>query len=144
MENHFKGFFKACATEASARKRPGKRERHEKVEARASAKRFRRAAGEVSSAHASSTCSSVSGDAAHADAGRLLQEQKNVTVSFHNSKSNNFKLSVSNPKSKYVAYVSVLSQISNCQGLGRKNKHENLKTDRMWRQAAYPSGRSNF
>ena len=27
--------------------------------------------------------------------------------------------------------LSVLSQISNCQGLGRKNKHEILKTDRM-------------
>ena len=39
-------------------------------------------------------------------------------------------MSVSNPKNKYVAYVSVLSQISNCQGLGRKNKHEILKTDR--------------
>ena len=26
--------------------------------------------------------------------------------------------------------MSVLSQISNCQGLGRKNKFENLKTDR--------------
>ena len=32
---------------------------------------------------------------------------------------------------KYVAYLSVLSQISNCQGLGRKNKHEMLKTDRV-------------
>ena len=42
------------------------------------------------------------------------------TVSFHNFKSRNFKLSVSNPKSKYVAYVSVLSQILNCQGLGCK------------------------
>ena len=42
-----------------------------------------------------------------------------------------FKLSVSNPKNKYVAYLSVLSQISNCQGLGRKNKHEILKTDRI-------------
>ena len=52
------------------------------------------------------------------------------TVSFHNFKSQKFKLSVSNPKNKYVAYVSVLSQISNCQGLGRKNKHEILKTDR--------------
>ena len=50
------------------------------------------------------------------------------TVSFHNFKSQNFKLSVSNPKSKYVAYLSVLSQISNCQGLGRKNKLEILKT----------------
>ena len=39
-------------------------------------------------------------------------------------------LSVSNPKNKYVAYVSVLSRISNCQGLGRKNKFEILKTDR--------------
>ena len=53
-----------------------------------------------------------------------------TTVSFHNFKSQNFKLSVSNPKNKYVAYASVLSQTSNCQGLGRKNKHENLKTDR--------------
>ena len=52
------------------------------------------------------------------------------TVSFHNFKSHNFKLSVSNPKSKYVAYLSVLSRISNCQGLGRKNKHDFLKTDR--------------
>ena len=52
------------------------------------------------------------------------------TVSFHNFKSQMFKLSVSNPKNKYVAYLSVLSQISNCQGLGRKNKHETLKTDR--------------
>ena len=37
------------------------------------------------------------------------------TVSFHNFKSQNLKLSVSNPKSKDVAYMSVLSQISNCQ-----------------------------
>ena len=50
--------------------------------------------------------------------------------SFRNFKSQNFKLSVSNPKSKYVAYSSVLSQISNCQSLGRKNKLEFLKTDR--------------
>ena len=53
-----------------------------------------------------------------------------LTVSFHNFKSKDFKLSVSNPKSKYVAYVSALSRISNCQGLGRKNKYEILKTDR--------------
>ena len=53
-----------------------------------------------------------------------------ITVSFHNLKSQNLKSSVSNPKSKYVAYLSVLSQISDCQSLGRKNKHENLKTDR--------------
>ena len=52
------------------------------------------------------------------------------TVSFHNFKSQNFKLSVSNPASKCVAYLSALSQISNRQGLGRKNKHEILKTDR--------------
>ena len=52
------------------------------------------------------------------------------TVSFHNFKSQNVKLSVSNPKSKYVAYSSVLSQISNCQGLGRRNNHDILKTDR--------------
>ena len=45
-----------------------------------------------------------------------------ITVSFHNFKSKNFKLSVSNPKDKYVAYLSVLSQISNCQGLGRKKQ----------------------
>ena len=53
-----------------------------------------------------------------------------ITVSFHNSKSQHFKLSVSNPKSKSVACVSVLSQISNCQGLGRKNKFKIMKTDR--------------
>ena len=53
------------------------------------------------------------------------------TVSFHNFKSQIFKSSVSNPKSKYVAYVSVLSRISNCQGIGRKNKHKILKTDRI-------------
>ena len=34
-----------------------------------------------------------------------------ITVSFHNFKSQNFKLSVSNPKSKYVAYSSVLYRI---------------------------------
>ena len=59
-----------------------------------------------------------------------LLPYQSATVGFHNFKSQNFKLSVSNPKSKHVAYVSVLSQISNCQGLGRKNKHEILKTDR--------------
>ena len=53
-----------------------------------------------------------------------------ATVSFHDFKSQNFKLSVSNPKNKYVAYLSVLSHNSNCQGVGRKNKHEFLKTDR--------------
>ena len=42
------------------------------------------------------------------------------TVSFHNFKSQNFKLSVSNPKSKYVAYLSVMSQISNCQSRPQK------------------------
>ena len=55
-----------------------------------------------------------------------------TTVSFHNVKSQNFKLSVSNPESKYVAYLSILSRISNCQGLGRKNRHEILKTDRTF------------
>ena len=58
------------------------------------------------------------------------------TVSFHNFKSQNFKLSVSNPKITYVAYLSVLSQISNCQGLGRKHKHEILKTDRSITETA--------
>ena len=58
------------------------------------------------------------------------------TVSFHNFKSQNVKLSVSNPKSKYVAYLYVLSQISNCQSLGRKNKHEILKTDRRKQRPA--------
>ena len=57
------------------------------------------------------------------------------TVSFHIFKSQNLWLSVSNPKSKYVAHLSVLSQIQNCQGLGRKNKHEILKTDRTGEQA---------
>ena len=45
--------------------------------------------------------------------------------------SQNFKLSVSNPKKEYVVYLSVLSQISNCQSLGRKNKNEILKADRI-------------
>ena len=49
--------------------------------------------------------------------GNLLRET-GCTVSFHNFKSQNFKLSVSNPKNKYVAYLSVLSQISNCQRPG--------------------------
>ena len=35
------------------------------------------------------------------------------TVSFHNFKSQDFKMSVSKPE-EYVAYFSVLSQISNC------------------------------
>ena len=52
------------------------------------------------------------------------------TVSFHNFKSQKFKLSLSNPKSKHVAYLSVLSRISNCQVPGRKNEHEISKTDR--------------
>ena len=60
--------------------------------------------------------------------------ETDCTVSFHNFKSQNFKLRVSNPKSKYVAYLSVLSRISNCQGLGRKNKHVFLKTDRTARE----------
>ena len=34
-------------------------------------------------------------------------------------------------KANYAAYLSVLSQISNCQGLGRKKRFEFLKTDRM-------------
>ena len=55
----------------------------------------------------------------------------NATVSFHNFKSQNFKLSVSNPKNTYASYLCVRSQISNCQSLGRNNKHEILKTDRI-------------
>ena len=62
--------------------------------------------------------------------GKSAYQGKPLTVSFHNFKSQNLKLSVSNPYSKYVAYVSVLSQISNCQSQGRKNKHDILKTDR--------------
>ena len=61
---------------------------------------------------------------------RLGTRWAEYPFSFHNFKSQNFKLSVSNPKSTYVAYVSVLSQFSNCQSLGRKNKHGILKTDR--------------
>ena len=37
--------------------------------------------------------------------------RRRSAVSFHNFKSQNFKLSVSNPKNKYVAYWSILSQI---------------------------------
>ena len=51
---------------------------------------------------------------------RNLVRWLETTVGFHDFKSQDFKLSVSNPKSKYVAYLSVLSQISNCQSLGRK------------------------
>ena len=58
----------------------------------------------------------------------LTALEARVTASFHNFKSQNFKLSVSNPKRKHVAYVSVLSQISNYQGLGRKNNFEILKS----------------
>ena len=61
------------------------------------------------------------------------------TVSFYNFKSQSFKLSFSNPKSKYVAYLSVLSQISDFQSLGRKNKHEILKTERNVWIVALPS-----
>ena len=35
--------------------------------------------------------------------------------------------------------MSVLSQISNCQGLGRKNKHDILKTDRIFLAASRAS-----
>ena len=71
------------------------------------------------------------------DAGRRRRPSGNTsyklssTVSFHNFKSQNLKLSVSNPKSKHVACVSVLSQISNGQSLGHKNKHDILKTDHI-------------
>ena len=61
---------------------------------------------------------------------RKISKFMKNTVSFHDFKSQNFKSSISNPKNKYAACLSVLSQISNCQGLGRKNKHEILKTDR--------------
>ena len=54
----------------------------------------------------------------------------NIRQVFIISNRNIFKLSVSNPKIKYVAYLSVLSQLSNSQGLGRKNNFEVLKTDR--------------
>ena len=56
--------------------------------------------------------------------GRPRSSDRKHRVSCHNFKSQNFKLRVSNPKSKYVAYLSVLSRISNCQSLGRKNKHQ--------------------
>ena len=59
-------------------------------------------------------------------------ENRRTTVSFHKLKSQNFKSSVSNPEEKkHVADLSVLSQISNCQSLGRKNNFEILKTDRI-------------
>ena len=61
----------------------------------------------------------------------LAAQEAWTTVSFRNFTSRNFKLSVSNPKRKYLAYLSVLSRISNCQGLGRKNTFEILKTDRI-------------
>ena len=90
----------------------------------------------ITSSSSSSSCSSSSSS----EAGRRSARREPppcyatlccTTVSFHNFKPQNFKLSVSNPESKYIDYLSVLSQISNCQSLGRKNKHEILKTDRM-------------
>ena len=78
---------------------------------------------------------------AHACIGVYVCMLRMSTVSFHNFKSQNFKLSVSNPKSKHVAYLSVLSQISNCQSLGSKNKHEILKNDRT-SIPAFPRPRS--
>ena len=56
----------------------------------------------------------------------LPLDPESSTVSFHNFKSQKIELSISNPRSKYVAYWSVRSLISNCQSLGRKNKHEKL------------------
>ena len=61
-------------------------------------------------------------------------------VGFHNFNLRIVNLRVSNPKNTYVAYVSVLSRISNCQSLGRKNKHELLKTDRMSTTSYYMLG----
>ena len=58
------------------------------------------------------------------------EDPASIRTVFMIFESQTFKLSVSNPKSKQVAYLSVLSQISNCQGLGRKNKFEILKTYR--------------
>ena len=52
-------------------------------------------------------------------------------VSCNNFKSQKKQIERLKSKSKYVAYVPVLSQISNCQGLGRKRKHTILKNDRI-------------
>ena len=60
----------------------------------------------------------------------VISSSNSNTASFHNFKSQNLKLSVSNPEKKYVACVSVLSRISNSQGLGRKSKVDILRTDR--------------
>ena len=75
-----------------------------------------------------SPAAALSHAAAAAEGAGALSGPEMGTVSFHNFKSQNFKSSVSNPNSKYVAYVSVLSQISDSQGLGRKNNFEILKT----------------
>ena len=74
----------------------------------------------------------VRGDLSGGQRGREGETTDSPTLSFHNFKSRKFKLSVSNPTNKYVAHLSVLSRISNCQGLGRKNKFEILKTDRIY------------
>ena len=46
-----------------------------------------------------------------AEAASQPEASSSTTASFHNFKSQNFKLSVSNPKRTYVAHVSVLSRI---------------------------------
>ena len=66
------------------------------------------------------------------EGGRRERGGRLARVSFYNFKSRNFNLSVSNPKSRYVVDLSVLSRISNCHCLCRKNRHEILKTDRIY------------
>ena len=51
-------------------------------------------------------------------------------VGFHNLNLRIFHLRVSNPNKLIVDVVLTRCRISMCQGLGRKNKHEHLKTDR--------------
>ena len=95
------------------------------------------------STSASDSHSSTSASDSHSTSANDDYHGESRTVSFHNFKSQKFNLSVSNPKSKYVVYLPVLSQISNCQGLGRKNKHEILKTDCSTSSAgADPGGRA--
>ena len=57
---------------------------------------------------------------------------RGFTASFHNFKSQISNRETQILKGKCVAYLSVLSRISNCQSLGRKNEHEILKTYRSW------------
>ena len=58
-----------------------------------------------------------------------------ITVSFHNFKSHNFKSSVSNPKIRYVDYLSVLSQLFKLPGSRPEKQTWSFENWPYWRGA---------